>query len=106
MFLEVAGCRAVVLGAEVGADTIGRFRIAMAQRRGRRVGVVVGAGGALEAFVFCVQVVLGKLWVLLHKAPELVCEKTTGGRQRCKKTTVNKLEQTKVKEKEFMRETE
>lgn len=84
MFLEVAVCRAMVVGAEVGADTVGRFRGAVAQRRGRRAGVVVGAGGAVEAFVFCVQVVLSKLRVLLHKAPELVCETTTGGRQRCK----------------------
>lgn len=84
MFLEVAVCRAVVVGAEVGADTIGRFRGAVALPRGRRAGMVVGAGGAVEAFVFCVQVVLGKLLVLLHKAPELVCETATGGRQRCK----------------------
>lgn len=82
MFLEVAVCCAVVVGAEVGADTVGRFCGAVAQRWGRRAGVVVGAGGAVEAFVFCVQVVLCKLRVLLHKVPELVCETTTGGRQR------------------------
>lgn len=74
MFLEVAVCLAVVVGAEVRADTVGCFGGAVVQRRGRRAGVVVvvGAGGAVEAFVFCVQVVLCKLWVLLHEAPELV----------------------------------
>lgn len=84
MFLEVAVCLAVVVGAEVRTDAVGCFRRAVVQRRGRRAGVVVGAGGAVEAFVFCVEVVLCELWVLLHKAPELVCKTTTGGRQRYK----------------------
>lgn len=93
MFLEVAVRLAVVVGTEVGADTVGCFRGAVVQLRGRRACVVVGAGDAVEAFVFCVQVVLCKLWVLLHKAPELVCKTITGGRQRCK-IKVNKKEQT------------
>lgn len=91
MFLEVAVRRAVVVGAEVGADAVGGFGGAVVQRRGRPAGrvllllvVVVQAGGAVEPFVFCVQVVLGKLRPLLHKAPELVCGTTTGGRQRRK----------------------
>lgn len=91
MFLEVAVCLAVVVGAEVRADSVGRF--AVVQRRGRWAGVMVGAGGAVEAFVFCVQVVLCKLWVLLHKAPEFVCKTATRGRQRCK-NNVNEKEQT------------
>lgn len=83
MFLEVTVCLAVVVGAEVRADTVGCFRNgAVVQRRGRWAGVVVGTGGAVEAFIFCVEVVFCKLWVLLHKAPELVCATTTRGHQR------------------------
>lgn len=83
MFLEESVCHAAVLGAEVRADTISCFRGGSGlQRQGRWAGLVMVAGSAMEACVFCVQEVLGKLWVLLHKAPEFVCGKTTGGRQR------------------------
>lgn len=57
MFLEVAVCLAVVVGAEVWADAVGCLRRAVVQRRGRRAGVVVGTGGAVEAFILCVEVV-------------------------------------------------
>lgn len=75
----------MVVGAEVGADTVSHFCGGSAlQVRGRQAGLclVMVAGTAVEACVFCVQVVLSKLWVLLHKASELVCRKTTRGRQR------------------------
>lgn len=91
MFLEVAVCLGMVVGAEVRADTVGCFRRAVVQRRGR-AGVAMGAGGAVEIFIFCVEVVFGKLWVLLHKTPELVCETTTGGRQRWRKKTTSLIQ--------------
>lgn len=75
----------MVVGAEVGADAVSRFYGGSAlQVRGRQVGLclVTGRGTAVEACVFCVQIVLSKVWVLLHKASELVCGKTTRGRQR------------------------
>lgn len=90
MFLEESVSHAVVIGAEVGADTVSCFRGGSGlQRRGRRAGLVMVAGSAMEVCVFCVQEVLGKLWVLLHKAPEFVCGKTTGGRQRQNKRFKN-----------------
>lgn len=85
MFLEESIYCAVVVGAEVGADTVSCFGGGSAlQVRGRQAGLclVVVAGAAVEACVFCVQVLLGKVWVLLRKASELVCGKTTRGRQR------------------------
>lgn len=90
MFLEESVCHAVVVGAEVGADTISCFRGGSGlQRQGRRADLVMVAGSAMEARVFCVQEVLSKLWVLLHKAPEFVCGNTTGGRQRQNKRFKN-----------------
>lgn len=75
----------MVIGAEVRADAVSRFCGGSAmQVQGRRVGlcVVTVAGTAVEACVFGAQVVLSKVWVLLHKASEFVCGKTTRGRQR------------------------
>lgn len=75
----------MVVGAEVGADTVGCFGCGSAlQVRGRQAGLclVTMAGAAVEACVFCVQVLLCKVWVLLDKASELICGKTTRGRQR------------------------
>lgn len=75
----------MVIGAEVGADTVSCFGDGSAlQVRGRQAGfyLVTVAGTAVEACVFCVQVLLSKVWMLLHKASELVCGKTTRGRQR------------------------
>ncbi len=75
----------MVVGAEVGADTVSCFGGGSAlQVQGRQAGLclVTVAGTAVEACIFCVQVLLSKVWMLLHKASELVCGKTTRGRQR------------------------
>ena len=75
----------MVVGAEVGADTVSCFGGGSAvQVSGRQDGLclVSVAGAAVEACVFCVQVVLSKVWVLLRKASELICGETTRGRQR------------------------
>lgn len=84
MFLEVSIYCAMVIGAEVGADTVSCFGGGSALRVQRQSGLclVTVAGTAVEACVFCVQVVLRKVWVLLHKVSELVCGKTTRGCQR------------------------
>lgn len=78
-------CAVVVVGAEVGADTVSCFGGGSAvQVSGRQAGLclVTVAGAAVEACVFCIQVLLSKVWVLLRKASELICGKTTRGRQR------------------------
>lgn len=89
LFLEESiYCAIVVAGAKVGADTICRFGGGSALRfQGRQVGLylVTVARTAVEACVFCVQILLSKVWVLLHKASELVCGKTTRGHQRQRK---------------------
>lgn len=88
MFLEESIYCAMVIGAEVGADTVGCFGGGSAlQVRGSQAGLclVTVAGTAVEACVFCAQVLLRKVWVLLHKASELVCGKTTRGHQRQRK---------------------
>lgn len=75
----------MVVGAEVGADAVRCFcGGSVMQLLGRQAGLclVTVAGAAVQACVFCVQVVLCKLWVLLQKASEFVCRKTTRGRQR------------------------
>ena len=85
MFLEESIYCAVVVRGEVRADTVSCFGGGSAlQVLGRQAGpcLVTVAGAAVEACVFCVQVVLSKVWVLLHEASELVCGKTTRGRQR------------------------
>ena len=58
------------------------------QVKGRQAGlyVVTVAGAAVKSCVFCVQVLLSKVWVLLQEASELVCERTTRGHQRQRKT--------------------
>lgn len=96
MFLEESIYCAVVFGAEVGADTVGCFGGGSAlQVWGGQAGLclVTGAGTAVEACVFCVQVVLGKVWVLLHKASELVCGETTRGRHSQRQRETKRLQQ-------------
>jgi len=86
VFLEESiYCAIMVFGAEVGADTVSCFGGGSAsQVPGRRagLGLVSVAGAAVEACVLCVQGGLSKVWLLLRKASELICGKTTWGRQR------------------------
>lgn len=75
MFLVESIYCAVVVGAEVGADTVSCFGGGSAlQVQGRQAGLclVTAAGPTVQPCVFCVQVVLSKVWVLLHKDSELV----------------------------------
>lgn len=86
MFLEESvSCAVMVAGAEVRADTVSCFGGGSVLRgRGGEAGLclVAAVRGGVEACVFCVQVVLGEVWVLLRKASELVCTDTTRGHQR------------------------
>lgn len=81
MFLEESiYCAVMVVGAEVGADTVSCFGGGSAlQVLGRQAGICLVT---VEACVFCVQVLFSKVWVLLHEASEVICEETTGGHQR------------------------
>lgn len=89
VFLGASLCRAVVvLRAEVGADTVGRFAGgSVLWVLGGRVGLrlLTATGTALKACVFCVKVVLSKVWVLLHKTSEPVYKDHKGE----PKTTLN-----------------
>ena len=81
MFLEESRCvvAAVVLGAELGADTVGHLEGGGGQSAGggeeagldRQMVAVVGA--AVEDLVVRIQVVLRKVRLLVHEAPECVC---------------------------------
>ncbi|TNN79786.1 hypothetical protein EYF80_010020 [Liparis tanakae] len=68
-------CAIVVFGAEVGADTVSCFGGGSASHvpvRQAGLGLVSVAGAAVEACVLCVQEGLGKVWLLLRKASELI----------------------------------
>ena len=105
VFLEESiYCANTVIGAEVRADTISCFGGGSAlQVQGRQAGLclVIVAGTTVEAYVFCVQVLFRKVWVLLHEASELYCKYTTRGRQRqkqyCKRCFNNVQRQTVTK---------
>lgn len=65
-----------VTGAEVRADTVSCFGGGSGlQVPGRQAGcwLLMMAGAAVEACIFRVQVLVSKVWVLLHKAPEPFC---------------------------------
>ena len=107
VFLEESTCGAAagVFGAELGADTVGHLEGGGGQAagRGEEAGlarqVVAVVGAAVEDLVVPVEVVLRKVRVLVHEAPECVCggvgggEVATGGCQRQDGTHVKKTKE-------------
>lgn len=83
MFLEESIRRAITdTWAEVRADTVSCFGDGSAlqvQRRQARLCLVTVAGTTVEAGISCVQILLCKVKVLLHKTSENLCKTPQDG---------------------------